>query len=719
MKNKIILTAVLVLTTIICFSHQTVLAATPISTCQELQEMTPLTDDFYLTQDINCSATSQVAWGDEDGKGWIPLSSFSGNLDGGDFSITNLYIDRPSTDNVGLFSSIDGGHVFDLSLTNVDITGDDYVGGLVGTVSSGGADIENVTVGGVINGDDYVGGQIGQGVSMTVNTVEFNGTVDASNYVGGLVGHVTTSNPASTFVDAETSGTVTASDYVGGLIGLDNGSSYTNCSSSSDVTGVYDNLKYVGGLIGQAASTGTITSCSASGDVEDGGSIGGLIGYQDSEVAVSKSYATGNVSNGKDNTGGLVGENYSEISDSWATGVISSTDDNVGGLVGSHYGTIARSYSTEGNITSSGDNIGGLVGLNDGTITRSYSTKNVTGGNCVGGLIGVLDSGSVSDCYAVNNVVINVGGIGGGFVGILSSGSISDSYSVGTVGGDGVAFGFAGAGPTVISTSYWDVTISGIGSSGGDNLGATGKTTTEMQTLATFSSWDISDEGSDYDSPSAWYFGDSYPELQYAPNVTTSSSNPGRISAVLSGNLQYYYGVDTSFRYRRKGTSTWVTTTPVEADEIGSFDSSISGLNTSTDYEFQAIVTYDGVSKYGSTVEFKTNPGSIRYNYQIDIDSSEGGSASGSVSTLDGSKLTISAHPNSGYIFSHWEENGVIVSTNQYYSFSASENRSLKAVFQSTEGDELKESLMTQIQSLQIQLIQLLNLLVERLQSQL
>ena len=44
--------------------------------------------------------------------GWAPIgdnsSRFEGVFDGNGFKITNLYINRPTTDNVGLFGSVSG-----------------------------------------------------------------------------------------------------------------------------------------------------------------------------------------------------------------------------------------------------------------------------------------------------------------------------------------------------------------------------------------------------------------------------------------------------------------------------------------------------------------------------------------------------------------------------------------------------------------------------------
>jgi hypothetical protein len=141
-----------------------------------------------------------------------------------------------------------------------------------------------------------------------------------------------------------------------------------------------------------------------------------------------------------------------------------------GSLVGVNYGgTVSNCYST-GNVTA-GAGIGGLVGHNSGTISNSYSTGSVSGrsSNNIGGLVGDND----------------VGG---------NSGTISNSYSTCSVTGNldigfGYIGGLVGENDGTVSSSFWDTETSGQSSSDGGR----GKTTEEMQSIATFldKGWDI------------------------------------------------------------------------------------------------------------------------------------------------------------------------------------------------------------------------------------
>ncbi|TEU00350.1 MAG: hypothetical protein E3J30_02710, partial [Anaerolineales bacterium] len=112
-------------------------------------------------------------------------------------------------------------------------------------------------------------------------------------------------------------------------------------------------------------------------------------------------------------------------------------------------------YSTVSVIVR--DDGGGLVGFNHvSTVSNSYSTCNVTGNTDVGGLVG--------DNWGV----------------------VSNSYSSGYVTDGG---GLVGANWGTVSNSFWDTETSGQSTSDG----GTGKTTAEMQDIATFSGagWDI------------------------------------------------------------------------------------------------------------------------------------------------------------------------------------------------------------------------------------
>jgi hypothetical protein len=218
------------------------------------------------------------------GKGWEPIGYstyvvnyfLSGSFDGQGHEIRDLFINRPDENGVALFSStFQAAVIKDLGMTNVTVTGADYVGGLVGS-----------NTGSLIN--SY-----------------FSGNVTGEYRVGGLAGC-----SGGTVLNASSSGDVTGSSSVGGLFGVNMGS-VNNSHSMCSVIGVDD----VGGLVGYSYY-GTMSNSYSTSNVTGYSDVGGLVGLNGWEgmtgggiiSIVVDSYSTGNV-NGNQNVGGLVGHN--------------------------------------------------------------------------------------------------------------------------------------------------------------------------------------------------------------------------------------------------------------------------------------------------------------------------------------------------------------------------------------------------------------------------
>jgi len=239
------------------------------------------------------------------------------------------------------------------------------------------------------------------------------------------------------------------------------------------------------GALGQAGVIKNIGLTNATVIGQD--RVGGLAGHN-YIGNVSNSYSTGSVI-GDYMVGGLVGENIEgSVSHSYSDSDVSAISGEVGGLVGSIYlSTVSNSYST-GSVNGP-DVVGGLLGVNaDSTVSNSYSTGSVKGTYIVGGLVGA-NGGALSNSYATGNVTgdADIGGL----VGHNFIGNVSNSYSTGNVTGVTYVGGLIGEneGEGIISNSYWNIETSGQATSGG----GTGKNTTEMKDIATFSltGWNI------------------------------------------------------------------------------------------------------------------------------------------------------------------------------------------------------------------------------------
>jgi hypothetical protein len=234
---------------------------------------------FRLTRDLDL--------GDEPGL-YIPY--LAGEFDGNGHRISNLSFNFDFVYNVGLFGHLaSGAHVTDLTVDNVNITGDCSVGGLAGR-----------NMGSVTNSSS-------------------DGNVSGINRsVGGLVGHNrgTVSNSYST-------ASVTGDDNIGGLLGFNEGT-----MSNSYATGSVTDEWSVDSLAG--LNTDTMYNPYSNGTpppIPD--SVGGLVG--ENHGTVSDSYSTGSVT-GNENAGGLVGLNQAgTVSNSFWDTETSGQDTSDGG----------------------------------------------------------------------------------------------------------------------------------------------------------------------------------------------------------------------------------------------------------------------------------------------------------------------------------------------------------------------------------------------------
>ena len=478
--------------------------STTINNTHQLQLMQmALSANYTQGSNINAAntATNTDVW---DSSGFVPIgnstNSFTGTFDGLGRTITGLTINRPSTNDIGLFGLTgNGSFISNVCIVGGSVTGQYLVGDLVGN-SFGGGTIANSYATGSVVGILSVGGLVGDNYATIINSyatgsVTLNG--DFGSDVGGLVGY--------------------------------NRGTITNSYATGSVTfnGI-DNFQF-GGLVGNNYY-GTITNSYATGSVTGGDECGGLVGYN--YGTITNSYATGNVIGSGNYVGGLVGYNYNNfpgysygsITNSYAMGSVTGGDE-CGGLVGCNYGTITNSYAT-GNVIGSGNYVGGLVGYNNiynpgysfGSITNSYATGSVTGGDQCGGLVG-YNYGTITNSYATGNV-IGSGNYVGGLVGYNDNGTITNSF--------------------------WNTTTSGQATSSG---GGTGKTSAEMMQLSTFSSWNtasphtIANTGG---SGSVWriYEGHTSPLLTSFLTPLTLADAPD-VTTTYNGNSQSAHSTTT------------------------------------------------------------------------------------------------------------------------------------------------------------------------------
>ena len=116
--------------------------------------------------------------------------------------------------------------------------------------------------------------------------------------------------------------------------------------------------------------------------------------------------------------------------------------NSVGGLVGHiRYGTITNCYSS-GSVLGN-YSVGGLGGVNRGTIANCYSTGSVSGRNYIGGLLGENYYGTITNCYSTGSVLGSWSFVGG-LVGENYEGQITNCCSTASVSGDDGIGGLVG-----------------------------------------------------------------------------------------------------------------------------------------------------------------------------------------------------------------------------------------------------------------------------------
>lgn len=187
---------------------------------------------------------------------------------------------------------------------------------------------------------------------------------------------------------------------------------------------------HIGSLTGMNEN-GTITNChSVNANVAGWMVVGGLVGINYWYSTISGCSVTGDVSENDfmspifSGVGGLVGENtfWSEIENSFAKCNVSG-QECLGGLVGTNLiACILTNCYSQGSVTGTGDYIGGLIGRNRGGTQTNYcySSSVVTGPagtNGVGGFVGRMgtsDKEYYTACFWDSEINPGLPGIGNG-----------------------------------------------------------------------------------------------------------------------------------------------------------------------------------------------------------------------------------------------------------------------------------------------------------------
>ena len=363
-------------------------------------------DDFTLK-----NITDSSIW--TSGEGFNPIGSastpfigvFTGNGGVATYAINNLTINRPTQDDVGLFSVAGGSaNITSTNLVNTVIIGRSNVGGIAGQLqgnasinwssnsASRGANHEGLTtdtVGIVKSASNEavvtaIGGIVGKmSGTSTLHGVSNNATVigqsDDGNHtdgniskVGGLVGSMAGNSATNQarITNSSNHGNVYGEKEVGGIAGdMVNAKIGSTTSSTDKTAATYNNAKiegndYVGGIVGKINGNVHLYNVYNTNEAQtlntyiakiDAGNIGGLKSA-DIAAKITEKEALHGVVKGKNYVGGIVGgmeagSDNNEINVAYNAGNITGTE-YVGGISGNLVGAnskIENAYNADNN----------------------------------------------------------------------------------------------------------------------------------------------------------------------------------------------------------------------------------------------------------------------------------------------------------------------------------------------------------------------------------
>lgn len=413
---------------------------------------------------LNGDDLTKEIWSDD-----APNLSSGASIDGLGYTVANKNI-TDCQDGSGIFSYATGGKdkdqrvsIENFTFDHVNVTSKPgtYTGTLVGYLDGDGIRIANVTVAnGTVTGDNYVGGLIGYSYGLSsgntfLNVHNINTLVQGNpekkmgenvgTGIGGIIGYESgwrnRENAQNIFRNVSNSGHVIGRENVGGIAGhlaaadMDQVRNTGRIEQQTVGSPSYP-CRYFGGIAGSIGPTveaaanvhishafngGTIGVDKDSADVESqrGDYIGGIVGF---------------LSGG--NADQILGAKNTEIDYAHNAGIITTGNHNIGGIVG--YAGVSKDGNVDDMILHHSWNdagitgyeaVGGLAGEFGGRLEESYNNAPISGikwSKYIGGLIGKMDKKlnsdlMVSDSYNTARGRIEASSYGGGILGYDNS----------------------------------------------------------------------------------------------------------------------------------------------------------------------------------------------------------------------------------------------------------------------------------------------------------
>lgn len=342
---------------------------------------------FKLMTDIDLSDFIAENFNDE---GWTPIGSssnpFKGKFLGNNHKITSLTINKPNKYYIGLWGSIAGATISDLKLECQNISGQSYVGCLVGKASGGTISGISVTNTEIHASSSYIGGIIGYASDTSLNNCSYVGKVFGTENVGGAIGYF--SGPMFTISNVKSIANVEGSESVGGCVGNQSGGTLESIFHKGDLV---NSGNYTGGIVGLVQGSARILNCTYWGNIKGKSGVGGIIGqtkaYSLIDRTIRSCTVVGDI-NGLERVGGIIG-----FGDTGSPKTSECTFDD---LDCSYSGKLQGTY-----------NVGGISGYQRyGSIYRCISNSaSIKGTGCTGGIIGKNENVTVQNCFALSRTI--------------------------------------------------------------------------------------------------------------------------------------------------------------------------------------------------------------------------------------------------------------------------------------------------------------------------
>ena len=362
------------------------------------------------------------------------IASNNGNIENLKFS--EILIDGNGINYVGLIGNMNAGNVDGVEIKDVTIKGKDYTGGAIGYLDIGvNASAENISgdnitieasgnrVGGLIgymsgntieannlsvsnsniSGKDYVGGAIGYLNFGNINYIKVNSTnISGNSYVGGNSGYIYSEdgNYYRKYLQTESSTINGTGNYIGGITGWwDHGINTYITVNNSIINANSIESSYIGGILG-ASSWCSIQNFQINNSkiLSNGNNIGGLGNCNSGGCGIYNGYIQDTDIQGNNSVGGLLGStNYCTMNYIYLKVDVKANSHTAGGLIGylDNINMTAAQYKIEfysimvlDSDISAPTKAGGLIGdiakeiyRNDSFYEHNYVDANVTSEN--------------------------------------------------------------------------------------------------------------------------------------------------------------------------------------------------------------------------------------------------------------------------------------------------------------------------------------------------